>query len=125
MMLALRLNGEPVAMKFNFLSGEGSFAFRIAFDEAQSRYSPGIQLEMENIRRVHARPEIKWMDSCAIPDHPMINRLWVERRTIQTLVVPTGKGPGDLVVSLMPMIRWLNRKAKGLKSGLFFAAPKE
>ena len=116
MMLALRLNGQPVAMKCNFLGGDGAFAFKIAFDEAYGRFSPGVQLEIENIRRVHARPGIRWMDSCAVPGHTMINRLWHERRTIQTLLVPTGKRPGDLLVSVMPLIRWLNRKLRGLSS---------
>ncbi|MEO8428393.1 MAG: GNAT family N-acetyltransferase, partial [Verrucomicrobiota bacterium] len=50
MMLALRLNGKPIAMKCNFISGGGSFAFKIAFDGTYSRYSPGMLLEMENIR---------------------------------------------------------------------------
>jgi len=27
-------------------------------------------------------PAIGWMDSCAAPDHPMIDSLWAERRTI-------------------------------------------
>jgi hypothetical protein len=27
-------------------------------------------------------PEIDWMDSCAVENHPMINSLWAERRAI-------------------------------------------
>src|SRR5262245_64353616 len=42
MMLALRFNGRPIAYKVNFLSGDGSFAFKIAFDEEYARYSPEI-----------------------------------------------------------------------------------
>jgi CelD/BcsL family acetyltransferase involved in cellulose biosynthesis len=114
MMLAARVDGKPVAMKCNFLAGEGSFAFKIAYDEAFSYYSPGLLLELDNIRRIHARPEIKWMDSCAIPAHAMINRLWLDRRTIQTLLVPTRRGLGEFVVSVMPMVRWANRKVRAL-----------
>jgi hypothetical protein len=110
MMLALRFNGRLIADKCNFLAGEGSFAFKIAFDEEYARFSPGILLELENIRQLHARPEIRWMDSCADPDRVMINRLWPDRRTISTLVVGTGQSPGDLVVAAIPMMRWLNRK---------------
>jgi hypothetical protein len=29
-----------------------------------------------------ARPEISWTDSCAAADHPMIDHIWRERRTI-------------------------------------------
>ena len=114
MMLGLKLDDQPIALKCNFLAEDGGYAFKIAYDESYSRFSPGFLLEMENIRHLHARPEIKWMDSCAIPVHFMINRLWLDRRTIQTRLVSTGKRPGDLVVSLMPLIRWLNRKVRAI-----------
>ena len=39
----------------------------------------------------------------------MINRLWLDRRTIQTVLIPTGKGAGDFWVSIMPLVRGLNR----------------
>jgi hypothetical protein len=113
-MLALELNGARVAQKCNFLSGNGAFAFKIAYDENYARYSPGLLLEIENLRRLHETPEIEWMDSCAVPVHFMINRLWLDRRTIQTVLIPTGKRPGELVVSLMPLIRWIHRKVKGI-----------
>ncbi len=110
MMLALHFNGRPIAYKCNFLSGPGSFAFRIAFDEAYARFSPGVLLELENIRQLHERPELRWMDSCADPDHFMKNWLWLDRRTIPTQVVGTGRSSGDLMVAAIPMLRWLNRK---------------
>ena len=110
MMLALRFNGRPIALKFNLLAGAGAFSLKIGYDESYARFSPGLLLEVENIRRLHTRPEIEWMDSCAVSEHFMINRLWLDRRTIQTVLVPTGKGAGDLWVSLMPLVRWLNRR---------------
>lgn len=116
MMLALHLNDQPIASKCNLLSEPGSFAFRIAFDEEYSEFSPGVLLELENIRQLHARPEIRWMDSCADPDNSMLNHLWLDRRTIPTIVVGTGRRPGDLVVAAIPMLRWLNRKL--LRGGL-------
>ena len=110
MMLALRLNGRPIAYKVNFLSGDGSFAFKIAFDEEYARYSPGVLLELENIRLLHERTQIRWMDSCANPDRFMINQLWTDRRAIQTLVISTGKRQGDLVVAAIPLLKWGNRR---------------
>ena len=116
MMLSLELDGQRVAQKCNFLAGDGSFAFKIAYDEDYAHYSPGLLLEVENIRHIHASPEVKWMDSCAVPAHFMINRLWLDRRTIQTVLIPTGKRPGELIVSLMPLIRWINRKVRRISS---------
>jgi len=110
MMLALKFNGKPIAMKCNFISGRGSFSFKITYDETFSRYSPGVLLELENVRRVSAMTQVEWMDSCAVSEHFMINRLWADRRTIETILVSTGKRPGDFVVSVLPMLRWLRRK---------------
>jgi hypothetical protein len=49
------------------------------------------------------------MDSCADAEHAMINRLWPGRRTIATVLFGTGRAPGDLLVSLMPLLRWGRR----------------
>jgi CelD/BcsL family acetyltransferase involved in cellulose biosynthesis len=112
MMLALRVDGRPIAHKCNFLSGPGSFAFKIAFDEEYARYSPGVLLEVENIRRLHAQSKVKWMDSCAEPSHPMFDRLLADRRTIQDVVVGAGRPLGDWVVAATPLLRLLKRKLR-------------
>ncbi|HEV2668965.1 MAG TPA: GNAT family N-acetyltransferase, partial [Blastocatellia bacterium] len=96
----------------NFLSGQGSFAFKIAFDEEYARYSPGVLLELENIRRLHAQSKVKWMDSCAATSHPMFDRLLPDRRTIQDVVIGAGKPLGDWVVAATPLLRLLNRKLR-------------
>lgn len=113
-MLGLYLDGKPLALKCNLVSGTGSFAFKIAYDEQYARYSPGVLLELANVRALHEDRSIHWMDSCAIAQHFMINRLWTERRLIQSLVVSTGRTPGDLVVSVLPMLRWFKRKLRSL-----------
>jgi hypothetical protein len=110
MLLGLFLDDRPVALKCNFLTGDGGFAFKIAFDEAYRAFSPGFLLEIENVRRLHRRPEVRWMDSCADARHAMINRLWPGRRTMATVLVATGRAPGDLLVSLMPLLQWGRRK---------------
>ena len=110
MVLGLFLDDRPLALKCNFLSGDGGFAFKIAFDEAYRAFSPGFLLEIENVRRLHRRPDIRWMDSCADAEHAMINRLWPARRTMATVLFATGPAPGDLLVSLMPLLRWGHRK---------------
>jgi hypothetical protein len=122
-MLGLYLDGRPIALKCNLSGGVGSFAFKIAFDESFASQSPGVLLEAFNIDRLHEQQSVRWMDSCAAPEHFMINRLWTERRLIQNLWVATGRAPGDLIVSLMPLLQWLKRKLRGLKPAA--AAPRE
>jgi hypothetical protein len=109
MMLALRLGGRTIAAKCNFVSAPGSFAFKIAYDEEHARHSPGVLLELENIRRLHARPEIRWMDSCADASHPMLDRLWPARRTIEDVLVGA-RLRGDWFVALLPFLRQLRRR---------------
>lgn len=79
--LRLDLDGRPIAMLVNFLAPPGSFSFKIAFDEDYARFSPGVLIQLDNLRLL-SRDDIGWMDSCAAENHPMIESLWGERRTI-------------------------------------------
>lgn len=85
--LRMDLDGRPIAMLVNFLAAPGSFSFKIAFDEAYARFSPGVLIQRENLGLL-ARGDIDWMDSCAAEDHPMIESLWGERRAIVRVSVP-------------------------------------
>ncbi|HKP13277.1 MAG TPA: GNAT family N-acetyltransferase, partial [Blastocatellia bacterium] len=77
MMLALRKEGRAIACKCNFIAGRGAYAFKIAYDPEHALASPGVLLEIENLRRAHANEGLDWMDSCADPSNAMINRLWL------------------------------------------------
>jgi hypothetical protein len=108
-MLGLRLSGRFIALKCNFLCPPGSFAFKIAYDEAYARFSPGVQLELDNVHLIHARPELEWMDSCAVPGHPMIERLWSERRTVESWLIAGGRWLGPLALAGLPWLRRVKR----------------
>jgi hypothetical protein len=109
MMIGIELDGRAVALKCNLIAAPGSFAFKIAYDEDHARFSPGVLLELENIRLLHLRADVEWMDSCAEPNHFMMNRVWTGRRTISDLVVSAGKKSGNLAVSAFPLLRWVSR----------------
>jgi Acetyltransferase (GNAT) domain len=106
MMLALRLDGRPIAQLCNFLCRNGSFAFKVAFDEAYARHSPGVLLEIENIAEVHRHEWIRWMDSCSAPGPSLTKRIWLDRRIIQTVLVASGKKPGSFLISVLPFMQW-------------------
>ncbi|HZI92708.1 MAG TPA: GNAT family N-acetyltransferase [Patescibacteria group bacterium] len=110
MMLALKLDGRPIAMKCNLLTGRASFSFKIAFDETFAHFSPGMLLEIENIRRLHSASGLEWMDSCAVSNHSMANRLWIDRRTIQSLAIASGRPMGKLLVKALPTVSRLARR---------------
>ncbi len=86
-LLALSADKRTVAMKCNLYAGEGGFCFKIAYDEELARFSPGVQLERENVRLFHHARSERWQDSCADPENGMINRLWPDRRRIRTTVL--------------------------------------
>lgn len=87
---ALRLNGRPIAMLLTLTASAGVFAFRTAYDETYSRYSPGTLLCLWHTLQLFARPEISWADSCADPDSALDNRLWPERLPLGELRVTPG-----------------------------------
>lgn len=114
MMLGLFLDNRPIAAKCNFKAGEGSFAFKIGFDESLSKFSPGVHLELENIRQAHDATELNWMDSCAAPSHFMINRLWKDRRIVQKLLISTGRRSSELLLGVFPFWRGIKKFVFGV-----------
>lgn len=87
--LALTLDGRPIAMLASFITPPGAFGFKTAFDEDYARFSPGVLLQRENLALLD-RSEIVWTDSCAAPDHPMIDHFWRERRAIASHSIGIG-----------------------------------
>lgn len=79
--LSLTLDGQPLAMLATFLTAPGAYSFKTAFNEDYARFSPGVLLQAENLALLD-HPEIDWTDSCATPDHLMIDHIWRERRRI-------------------------------------------
>jgi CelD/BcsL family acetyltransferase involved in cellulose biosynthesis len=61
-------------------SGRGSWFWKVAYDEAAARASPGVQLTLDLTDAVLGDGEIAWCDSCATADHAMIDSIWRERR---------------------------------------------
>jgi Acetyltransferase (GNAT) domain len=120
-LLALRLNGVAIAMKCNFVGSDGAWSFKIGFEEKYARYSPGVLLELENIRVAFdersgpdsANVSFPWMDSCAKPGHPMIDHLWRSSRSIATHVIAAGGWRGKCVVSWLPVLLKLKRQLQG------------
>ena len=106
-MVSLSLDGQAVATEFNMVAGEGMFRLKIAYDERHARFSPGMMLAVEIVRQLHEQTQIRWMDSCAAPGNQPMKRLWGQRRMIANVICPTGRRFSHLLVSLIPMGRYL------------------
>ncbi len=101
-LLCLRAGDRRVAMKCNIYAGEGGFCFKIAYDEQLARFSPGVQLERENVRVFAENRDEWWQDSCADQENTMINRLWPDRRTLTTVVLAQ---PGPRATTFRHVVR--------------------
>jgi CelD/BcsL family acetyltransferase involved in cellulose biosynthesis len=77
-------------MQCNLRAGDGIQCMKVAYDEELAAHSPGMQLEVASLELFEQDRRAAWMDSCAAPDNELINRLWPERTTIRTLILPTG-----------------------------------
>lgn len=114
-MFGLFLNGEPIALACNLNSAQGAFTYKITFDENYKKFSPGILLQLHIMQQFFEQDRLRWLDSCAVPNHPMINRLWTERRSIEHLLVSTGKPVAELLLGAMPFVRNCKRLLRSRK----------
>lgn len=89
--LSLRLDDRPIAMLSTFLAPPGGFGFKTAFCEEHARFGPGLLLEREFLG-VLDRFGLAWCDSCAAPDHSVMNDIWRERRPLGRVSIAIG-GP--------------------------------
>lgn len=91
---SLELDGKPLAMGIVLTSGDQAFLWKIAYDERHAALSPGVQFIIDFTLRQTADRVITTTDSCAVPDHPMIDRLWPDRLEIaDVLLAPTAGRP--------------------------------
>ncbi len=84
---SLLLDGRVVACLIVFVEAGTAYTWKTAYDESLSLYSPGTLLMIEVTANHLEDPNIDITDSCATPDHPVMSRLWSERRPIGTILV--------------------------------------
>ncbi|KAF2989961.1 GNAT family N-acetyltransferase [Methylocystis sp. MJC1] len=76
---SLRLDGRPIAMAVVLESQGRSYLWKIAFDESLRAQAPGVQLVYAHTKAALDRGDLDYVDSCAIANHPMIDRIWPDR----------------------------------------------
>ncbi|MCG6156586.1 GNAT family N-acetyltransferase [Rubinisphaera margarita] len=111
-MFGLFLDGRPIAMKCNLHSGREGMAWKIAFDEAFSKYSPGLILEVEHKQSFDQQSELDRIDFCARASHPLCQRLPHEQLCMQRLLIPCGSLRSELYCSTLSFLRRVKRHAE-------------
>jgi hypothetical protein len=84
---SLTLDGRTIACLVVFVEAGVAYTWKTAYDETLAAYSPGTLLMIEVTKQHLDDPNIIMTDSCAVPDHPVMSRLWTERKPVGTLVV--------------------------------------
>lgn len=78
----------PVAAAIVLRHLDRAFYFKLGVDERFAKLSPGVQLTLDVTRHLCADPDIKTVDSTAIPGHPMIDPIWRGRLVIGDVLIP-------------------------------------
>jgi Acetyltransferase (GNAT) domain len=87
---SLKLDGKAIASLYAVVEGDQAWLGKIAYDEAFAKYSPGVQIIIDCTESFFAEPNIKQIDSGAIPNHPMIDRIWRDRiEMVNVFVAPS------------------------------------
>ncbi|HHN73092.1 MAG TPA: GNAT family N-acetyltransferase [Thermopetrobacter sp.] len=83
----LRHAGRTIASLFAEMHGDTLLLGKIAYDEALAAFSPGVLLTLHATRDILADEAVAFADSCAAPNHPMIDHIWPQRRTMADILV--------------------------------------
>lgn len=106
----LARNGRPVAAAILLRHGNRMFFYKIAYDEAAAKMSPGVQLSLHITRHLCADETVDHADSTAVANHPMIEHIWRGRLQVADVLVPTK--PGALQLESYAGILSMRRAAR-------------
>lgn len=123
-MLSLECAGRTIAMQCNLVDGDTLFGFKVAYHSDFARYSPGSLLEVDSIGHFHESDGLAAADSCAAGDSEIINRIWPDRRHMQTLIVPTAARRAALIEANLTAEAFARRVAHAARAR-WSRAPKQ
>lgn len=84
---SLTLDGRTIACLVVFVEAGVAYTWKTAYDETLATYSPGTLLMIEVTKQHLDDPNVMMTDSCAVPNHPVMSRLWSERKPMGSLVI--------------------------------------
>ncbi len=115
--VTMTLDAETIASVIVFRSMTRAYActVKIATDYEYKQYSLGSLLILETTQLAFADDDVLQMDSCAAAEHPMINRIWKERKDIVNIDITPGNDYRGSIIKLTDYCIGMNRKLKGEK----------
>lgn len=88
---SLLLDGNPIAMSVNLVSGRTVFTPKCTFDEKFRKQSPGLVLEYLIVERFHVDDTLSEMDAATTKGGHVVQGLWNDNKVMGRLIV----GPAD------------------------------
>lgn len=114
------IDGRAIAASIVLHSGGCGWFWKIAYDEAFARYSPGVMLTVELTRELLHDADVVRTDSCAAPNHSMIDHIWRERLVLcDRLIAVRADQHFALVRSLEGLRTTAIRQAKNIRRRFF------
>ncbi|KQQ81297.1 GNAT family N-acetyltransferase [Aureimonas sp. Leaf324] len=110
----LRVGADAAASLVVLKSRERAVAWKTAYNEELKRFGPGAIVAALATETLVADPDVTLIDSCTVPDHRIMNRLWHDRLALGTLVIGVGSVRSDAVADAVAAVeaarRRLNRR---------------
>ena len=103
------------------MSGDQAFLWKIAYDERFAALSPGVQFIIDFTLRQTADRTVATTDSCAIPDHPMIDRLWPDRLEIADVLLAPSAARAEAFAAAARRER-IRRRLRAFAKRAYYAA---
>jgi CelD/BcsL family acetyltransferase involved in cellulose biosynthesis len=86
----LYLDDRAIASLLLLQSKDTVWTWKIAYDEAFARASPGVQIMLHATTALLEDRALARADSCAIANHPMIDHIWRERLPVADRLIHVG-----------------------------------
>lgn len=116
---ALKLDGRTIASLVVFVEQGVAYTWKTAYDESLAAFSPGTLLMLDVTRQHLEDPNVEFTDSCATPEHPVMSRLWAERRRMGTFIIgltPAADRAARQAASQMHLYREARNVMRGLRN---------
>jgi CelD/BcsL family acetyltransferase involved in cellulose biosynthesis len=101
----LTLDARVIASIILLRSADRLWSWKIAYDEHMARFSPGLQAMTELTAALVADDTLRFADSCAVPNHPLIDRLWHDRLAMADVLIALHPGANFALACRMETMR--------------------
>jgi CelD/BcsL family acetyltransferase involved in cellulose biosynthesis len=108
----LEVGDAAVAYECLLLAGRSMFGFKMTFDEAFRRYSPGVTLLLDTIAAFHREQRFDLFDSCMGPAPSLLADLFPDRRDLVDALVPLDGVLGQVAAHGTPLAASVYRRVK-------------